>query len=147
MGRLDGTINNTNIEQNAILIIINTDPKLITNGNNNNTDDKVDAGVSDVFGSLNANIKDMNAKPTTSGSKNNTNNEADRNVSDVLGVAIKDTNAEPTTNRANNDIDGEVDMDVFRVGVISKTDVELNTGGLSKADTIIEKQIYESNLF
>lgn len=91
-------------------------------------------------------IKDINARPTAGRSNNNTNNEVNANTLEALGVAIKDTNAERIAGKTNNNMDTMVDAGVILSRTISKIDTKLTVSGLRRANTIVEKEVYESNL-
>lgn len=128
------------------IAIINTNSEPIISGANNDTDDEINAGALGTSGVSSAAIKDTNIGPTTGGFNNNTHNEVDANVLGILGAVIKNTNGKPTTNRANNNIDAEVNASVFMGGAINKTNTKIIVSELCKANTIIGKEIYESNL-
>lgn len=78
---------------------------------------------------------------------NNTDDKVDAGVLDGLGRAIKDTNTEPITGRANNNTDVEVDAGLFMGKTINKMATELNIDRFCRGNTIIEKEVCESNLF
>ena len=113
---------------------------------NNDTDNEFDAGISGMLSVSDAAIKDTDTGLIVGESNNDTNNEVDRSMSGVLSMAIKDTDMKSTISRDNNNMDVKVDASVFMGRTISKTLVELNMSRLGNANTIVEKEVYESNL-
>lgn len=63
-----------------------------------------------------------------------------------LRKAINDMDAEITVGETNNDKNAKVDISILGE-TINKIDVELNIGRLDGANTIIEEDIFESNIF
>ena len=117
-----------------------------TNMANNDTDNEFDTGISGMLSVSGAAIKDTGTGLIVGESNNDTNNEVDKSMSGVLSMAIKDTDRKSTISRDNNNMDVKVDASVFMGRTITKTLVELNMSRLGNANTIIEKEVYESNL-
>ena len=87
----------------------------------------------------------MDAKPIASRANNNINTEIDIGI--FISRAISKINPKPIAGRANNNINAVVDTNIFINRAISTTDVKFIISRLYKANTIIEKKIYKSNLF
>lgn len=62
-------------------------------------------------------------------------------------MAIKDINTDFTTNEANNNIDIGVDIGISIGKAINKMDAKLIVNKLHKANIIVKKKVYKSNLF
>ena len=95
---------------------------------------------------LSAAIKDIDTRFSTGESNYDINNKIDTNALSALG-AIKDMDLKSTTSRANNNMDTEVDASIFMSKAIIKINAELIMDGLYKANIIVGKKIYKSNLF
>lgn len=104
-------------------------------------------GALGVSNALIAAIKNTDIEPTASKSNNDTDNEIDISTLRILDAAIKDTDAEPNADGANNNTDAKVDTGVFISKVICNTDVKFTVGKLHKVNTIVKKEVCESNLF
>lgn len=141
MGR---AINNTNVERNTTLTMTDTGLKPTASRANNDTDDEIQIGMSAVSITT---IKYTDTQPTIGEGNNDMDDKVDIDTLDTMGVAIKDTVIEHTAVKANNDIEMEFNTCVFMSGTINKTDVELNISRLDGINTIIEKEVYKSNLF
>lgn len=138
---MDGTINNTNVERNGTITIINTNLEPIIERANNDTDDEVDLEASGTLGAWCTTIQDIDAWLSSGGFNNDIDNEFDVGVLDMLNTAIKDTDAKPTTDIADNNTDVEVNASMYICRSISNTDTDLTLGEWNKANTIIEKEI------
>ena len=137
----------SNVEENwdgLDRAITDTNPEPITSKANNDTNNEVDMGASDVS---DAAIKDTNTGSTTGRSNNNTKNEFNVGALDMLDVAIKDTDTNSTTCRVNNNMDAKIDGGVFISRAIHKTDAKFIIDELRKTNTIVKKDVCESNLF
>ena len=153
---LNKVINNTNIKQNTILIIIETNPELITSEINNDIDDKMNVNIlntlnildmSYILNILDMAIQDIDTKSIAGESNNDTNDKIDIDVLDVLSAAIKNMDIKPITSKTNNNMNVKVDISIFISRISSKINTKLIVDKLYKANIIIRKKIYKSNLF
>ena len=147
VSRLGGVNNNTNAEQNTILTITNTNPEIIISKVNYDTDDKINAGILGVINVLCTTFRNTDIESIADGFNNNIDDKINANMLSASSIAIKKIEAKPIADRANNNIDTVINIDVLIGKIINTTNTEFTVGGLYRTNTIVEKEIYESNSF